>query len=467
MLRYHSASALSRSAAGFSRRDFLRSTTLAAAAALSAPTILPSSVFGQSAPGNRVTLGIIGCGNQSTLDIPEFLNYPACQVVAVCDVNKASHGYRTPQQFLGREPQRQMVEKFYAGKTASGQFKGCDAYSDFRDVLARKDIDAVVIITPDHWHAIMTVMAARAGKDIYCQKPLSLTIEDGKEMVRAVRKYNRMLSTGSQWRSTPNIRKACELVRNGRIGQLKRVETYVAPNNFTGPGPGWKEMPVPEGFDYDFWLGPAPKVPYHADRCFYKFRFIRDYSGGQTTNFGAHSNDVAHWAMDADRTGPIEIEDMGAEFPPAGDLFNTPTKVAFRARYASGVVLECKTDPFSFGVRFEGTEGWLRVGSKGIESDPVSIKDSALGGNDTRLYVSENNYRNFIDCVKSRKSPIQPVETGHRTASLCHLGNIAMILKRKIKWDPEKETIVGDSEAAGMAARPLRAPWAYDMPLKA
>ncbi len=457
----------SRPQPGIRRRDFLRSSLMMTAATMAIPTIVPSSVFGQNAPSNRVTLAVIGCGNQSTIDIPEFLSFPDCQVVAVCDVNKASHGYKTPAQFLGREPQRDFVNNFYARKSGSGQYKGCDMYQDFREVLARKDIDAVEIVTPDHWHALMTVMAARAGKDIYCQKPLTLTIQEGPVMINAVRQHKRILSTGSQWRSNPLIRRACELVRNGRIGKVKRIETYVAENNFNGPGPGWKEMPVPEGFDYDFWLGPAPKAPYHADRCLYKFRFVSDYSGGQTTNFGAHSNDVAHWAMDYDRTGPVEVEDLGAEFPPKGDLFNTATKVAFRARYADGVTLDCLTDKFSFGVKFEGTDGWLKVGSRTLECQPETIKDSKIEDGETHLYVSPNNYRNFIDCVKSRKEPIQPVETGHRTATLCHLGNIAMTLRRKIKWDPKAETILGDAEAGKIASRPLRAPWSYDMPLKA
>ena len=448
------------------RRDFLRSSTVLTAAALAGAYIVPNSVFGQNAPSNRITLGVIGCGNQSTVDIPEWLKNDDCQIVAVCDVNKASFGYKTEKQFLGREPQRDFVNQFYAKKAASGQFKGCDMHTDFREVLARKDIDAVAIIAPDHWHAVMTILAAKAGKDIYCQKPLTLTIRDGQEMIKAVRQHKRILQTGSQYRSNATIRQACELVRNGRLGKLQRVETYIAENNFTGPGPGWKAMPVPEGFDYDFWLGPAPKAPYHSDRCLYRFRFILDYSGGQTTNFGCHSNDVAHWGMGADHTGPVEIEDLGAEFPPKGDLFNTPTKVAFRARYANGVVLECKTDKLSFGAKFEGTDGWLRVVGKSIECEPASIKDSKIGDNEPRLPVSQNHYRNFLDCVKSRQDPIEPVEVGHRTASLCHLGNSAMILKRRIKWDPVKEEIIGDAEAAKMIARPLRAPWSYGMPLK-
>lgn len=443
------------------RRDFLRSTTVVAAAVLHGPSLVPASVLGANGPGNRITLGILGCGNQSTVDIPEWLGQDDCQIVAVCDVNKASHGYRNSSQFLGREPQRGFVNRFYARKTGREQYNGCEEYRDFREVLARKDVDAVAIIVPDHWHALMTIAAAQAGKDIYCQKPLTLTIRDGQEMIKAVRQQKRILQTGSQWRSNPMIRQACELVRNGRIGKIKRVETYVAENNFAGPGPGWKPQPIPEGFDYNFWLGPAPSAPYHAERCFYRFRFIFDYSGGQTTNFGCHSNDVAQWGLGTDNTGPVEFEDLGAEFPPKGDLFNTPTKVAFRARYASGVELVCQTDKLSFGVKWEGSDGWLRVTTKGIECEPATLKDSKIGDHNTRLYVSENHYRNFLDCVKSRKEPIEPVEIGHRTASLCHLGNIAMVLHRRIKWDPVKEVVVGDDEAAKMLSRPLRAPWSY------
>jgi predicted dehydrogenase len=280
-------------------------------------------------------------------------------------------------------------------------------------------------------------------------------------MIRSVRAHKRILQTGSQWRSTAFIRRACELVRNGRLGKIETVETYVAENNFKGPGPGWKPSPVPEGFDYNFWLGPAPEVPYHPDRCFYKFRFISDYSGGQTTNFGCHSNGIVQWALGMDHTGPVEFEDLGAEFPPKGDLFNTATKVNFRARYANGVELVCKTDKASFGAKFKGTEGNLTINSKGFECEPASIKDSAISDKDTRLYVSEDHYGNFLECVKSRKEPVEPVEAGHRTASLCHLGNLAMLLKRRIRWDPAAEKIVGDEEAGQMLSRPLRRPWAY------
>ncbi len=286
-------------------------------------------------------------------------------------------------------------------------------------------------------------------------------------MIEAVRKHGRILQTGSQYRSQANIRRACELVRNGRIGKLERIETYVSPNNFSGPGPGWEPMSVPEGLDYDLWLGPAPQAPYHADRCLYRFRLILYYSGGQTTNFGAHSNDIAQWAMGTDYTGPVKVETLGAEFPAKGSLYTTPTKVAFRAHYANGVVLDCKSDQIGFGVKFSGSEGWLSVGYGDIKCAPDSIKDSVIADSEVRLPVSGNHFRNFLDAVKSRKDPIEPVETGHRTATLCHLGNMAMILGRTIKWDPKKEEIMDDSEAAAMTSRPFRAPWRYEMPLKA
>lgn len=448
------------------RRHFLRSSAALLGAAQAGPYVVSRSVFGANAPSNRVTLGIIGCGNQSTVDIPQWLRNDDCQIVAVCDVNQASYGYKTEKQFLGREPQRDFIEQSYAKKTASGRFKGCAMYADFRELLARQDIDAVAIIAPDHWHAVMTILAAKAGKDIYCQKPLTLTVRDGQEMIQAVRRHKRILQTGSQWRSLEFVRRACELVVNGRIGEVRRVESFVAPNNFSGPGPGWREMPVPNGFDYDLWLGPAPQAPYHQDRCFYRFRFILDYSGGQTTNFGHHANGMVRWGL-GDGDVPVEYEDAGSEWPAPGDLFTTPTKVAFRARFASGTELLCHTDPRSTGVRFVGSDGWVDIGRKDFTCEPAALRDTEIGPNERRLYVSENHYRNFLDCVKSRQEPIEPVETGHRTSMLCHLGNIAMRLKRTIKFDPRTEQIVGDEEASRMLGRPLRKPWSYDMSLNA
>ena len=449
----------SKSSGSATRRDFLR-TAAAASAAFGAPWLVPSSVLGANAPSNRITLGLIGAGNQGSCDLRRgWFRQDDVQVVAVCDVNTASHGYVTPKQYLGRKPVQKMVNEHYAKNTPSGRYKGCDAYEDFRKILDRPDIDAVAIVTPDHWHGVMTVMAAKAGKDIYCQKPLSLTIRQGREMIKAVRKYDCILQTGSQFRSDGTIRFACELVRNGRIGQLKKITTFVAKNNKVSPGPGWKPMPVPEGFDYETWLGPAPKVPYHKDRCLYRFRFNLDYSGGQVTNFGAHSNDIAQLGNGTDGTGPVEIEDLGAEWPPKGSLFNTATKVHFRARYANGVELTCVTKEPWMGALFEGTEGSVQCGWGGLKTNPTSLKDSKIGADEIHLPVSSDHYRNFVDAVKAQKEPISPVEIGHRSASVCHLGNIAMRLARKVKWDPNAERFVDDDEANGMVSRPLRAPW--------
>ncbi len=452
------------------RREFLR-TTLSAAAAVGVPRLVPSSVFGAAAPSNRIQVGFIGLGNQSTIDLPAFLGHDDAQVVAVCDVNTGSDGY-LPGQFRGRKPGQDQVNAFYAAKTGTGAYKGCDAAIDFRDLLGRRDIDAVALVVPDHWHGLMTVMAARAGKDIYCEKPLSLTVTQGQAMVRAVREHRRILQTGSHFRSGPLRRFACELVRNGRIGRLQRILTTVAKQNADDPGPGWKPMPVPEGFDYERWLGPAPWAPYHSGRCLYRFRFNLDYSGGQTTNFGCHSNDLAQWGHGTDHTGPVEFEDQGSEWPPRGSLYTTATRVAFRARYADGVELICQTGTPSPQTRFEGTEGWVQIDTKGLTTHPASLKTSVIGPNEIHLphsvlgrtedvyrqYIPDH-VRNFLDSVKSRQDPIESVEIGHRTATLCHLGNIAMRLRRKIRWDPDKEQILGDDEASQMLTRPMRAPW--------
>ncbi len=244
-----------------------------------------------------------------------------------------------------------MVNEHYAQAKKSGNYNGCDIYSDFRDVLGRKDIDAVAVVVPDHWHALMTIRACEAGKDVYCEKPLSLTVDQGRQMVNAVRKHQRVLQAGSQERSNPRTVRAIELVRSGRIGQVKTVTTFVGAHNKVGPGPGWQPMPVPEGFDYETWLGPAPLAPYHKDRCLYRFRFNYDYSGGQVTNFGAHSNDMAQWALDADNTGPVEVELLEAKFLPAGSLFNAATETKFRMRYANGVEVVCQLDKSQVGAQ--------------------------------------------------------------------------------------------------------------------
>jgi predicted dehydrogenase len=441
-----------------SRRTLLKASLGAAGAAAVAPYVVPARVLGSTSPSNCITLGCIGTGNQGMQDMQGFLQNEDCRVLAVCDVNTASYGYKTAEQFLGREPARRAAEAFYGDASRGGAYKGCAACTDFREVLARPDIDAVTIVVPDHWHAVMTVMAAQAGKDIYCEKPLSLTVADGQAMVAAVRRRGIVLQTGSHERSRRQTRFACELVRNGRIGHLKRLVAVVGPWNKAGPAGAWTPTPVPEGFDYEMWLGPAPWEPYHKDRCFYNFRFLLEYSGGQVTNYGAHSLDMAQWGHGSDLSGPVEIEDAGSEWPTDG-LFTVARTVHFRARYADGVELECITRKDNVGCRFEGTEGWVETGYGGFFTEPASLKTSVIRPDEVRLGETAGHIRNFLDCVKTRAEPAAPVEVGHRSATLCHLGNIAMQLKRKLRWDPAAERFVGDDDANRMLSRPKRAPW--------
>lgn len=444
-----------------SRRSFLKKT--AAVTAVAAPYFVPARVLGADAPSNRVTLGFIGVGNQGYPLVKRFLPLSECQVLAVCDVNRGSTGYKDDKQVLGREPAKQLVEKIYAKQKGTGAYDGCDAYNDFREINGREDIDAVVIAAPDHWHAVMTIMALKAGKDVYCEKPLARTIGEQQAMVQAVRDNNRILQTGSHERSNPNVRRACEMVRNGLIGEVKRIVTHVGRHNKIGPGPGWEPMPVPDGFDYDLWLGPAPEAPYHKDRCLYRFRFNYDYSGGQVANFGAHSNDMAQWGLGMDDSGPVSVECVYADFLPEGSLYNAATHTCFRCEYANGVELLCQTAEPPVRCIFEGTEGMVRVDQLGanLVTAPESLAAWRPGPDDIRLGEGDNHYRNFLDSVKSREDPIAPVEVGHRSATLCHLGNIACRLNGKFAWDPEEERFVGrnaDSANAMLQQEP-RSPW--------
>ena len=415
------------------RREFLRGSAAAAASvAVGLPAVVPSSVFGADAPSSRITMGCIGTGGQGTSDMKGFKGQSGCQVVAVCDVD-ASHAEKAAQA---------------AGLDA----KAC--YKDFRDVLARGDIDTVLIATPDHWHVPTAIAAVRASKDIYCEKPLTLTIAEGRRLADEVKRYGRVLQTGSQQRSSAEFHNACELVVNGRIGHLHTMRVGISNNNRTCE-PTWTPEPVPDGFDYDMWLGPAPWAPYHTQRCHYEFRFLLDYSGGQMTNWGAHHLDIAQWGNQADATGPVEITGKG-DFPKTG-LFTTALKAEIEYTYANGVKMFLKSG--GGGTRFEGTEGWIYVNRGKLEAEPKSLLTSVIGPDEKHLYESLDHKQNFLDCVRSRKDPICNVETGHRSSTVCHLGNIAMLLGRPLKWDPQKEQFIGDAEASRMTWRPARAPW--------
>ena len=414
------------------RREFLKSSAVATGATLAWPTIVPSSVFGANAPSNRITMGSIGLGGKGTGNMKGFNSKSDSEVIALCDVD-ANH----------LESARQRIEL---------DPKSC--YKDFRELLARDDIDAVVVNTPDHWHVPISIAAVRVGKDVYCEKPLTLTIAGGRALADEVKRYGRVLQTGSQQRSSDNFRFACELVRNGRIGKVHTVRVGIPGNNRTCE-PTWTPEPVPEGFDYDLWLGPAPWAPYIKKRCHYEFRFILDYSGGQPTNWGAHHLDIAQWGLGMDESGPVEIVGKG-EFPKTG-LFTTATKVDVEYTYANGVKLLLKTD--GSNTRFEGTDGWVDVKRGDLNTEPESLKEETIGPNEIHLYESRDHMQNFLDCIKSRRQPITNAETGHRSATLCHLCNISMLLGRKLKFDPVKERFINDISANSMLSRAMRAPW--------
>jgi len=414
------------------RRDFLRGSAAMAGAAVALPAIVPSSVFGANPPSERIAIGCVGLGGQGTSNMKGFRGNPGAQIVALCDVD-ASH-----------------VER---ARGIAELDKGA-CYTDFRPLLARNDIDAVSVATPDHWHVPVSIAAVRAGMDVFCEKPLTLTILEGRALADEVTRYKRVFQTGSQQRSADNFRKACELVRNGYIGDVKKVQVNINGNNRKCE-PTWEPMPVPPGLDYDMWLGPAPWEPYHEQRCHYQFRFLLEYSGGQVTNWGAHHLDIAQWGLGMDDSGPVEVIGRG-EFPKTG-LFTTATKVDFEMTYANGVHLTCQTG--GGHTRFEGTKGWVDVKRGGLKTEPESLTTHVIGANEIHLYDSNDHKGNFLECVKTRTNPICTAEIGHRTSTLCHLGNIAMLLKRPLKWDPDKEEFIGDRVANAMRSRPRRAPW--------
>jgi len=456
----------------FSRRHFLK-----ASVAATAPWVVPSSVFGADPPSERMHVALIGCGNQSRVDLPSVMRFDDVQVVAVCDVNRGSHGYARPEHFLGREPARDTVNAYYAKKTGAGSYRGCDMYSDFREVLARDDVDAVLVVLPDHWHALVSVMACQAGKDVYCQKPLSLTVHDGQQMIQAVRKHRRILQTGSQYRSSGSVRRVAELVRNGRIGKVHTV-TVGVPGSDVGCPPQ-PDMPVPPELDYERWQGPAPRAPYteyrvHKPKAYERPGWMRHlyYCDGMITNWTTHWNDGAAFATGLERTGPVEIEASG-EYPPADSFWNVLLKFEVKMRFANGVQWTYLTDkPF---LKIEGTDGWvyaeyplLKVKLDGREgylyfsesrskSPPELMPAPAARPDDIRFYVKSDK-QDFIDCVKSRGETLEPAEVGHRVTSLGHLGHIAIQVGAKLTFDPEQERFIGNDAANALIDRPIHSP---------
>ncbi|HEC04231.1 MAG TPA: Gfo/Idh/MocA family oxidoreductase [Phycisphaerales bacterium] len=423
------------------RRALLKKAGGIAETIIALPYLVPGSALGASggvAASNRITVGFIGTGGHGrAVNLKNFLGNADAQAVAVCDVD-------SNQRNLAIE----MVNKKY-GNT------DCATYSDFREVLARDDIDAVMISTPDHWHVPISIAAAKAGKDIECEKP-TLTIAEGRELCNVMKRYGRVFQWSTEDRAVDVYHRMCELVRNGRIGKIHtiRVELPAGPNTPGNPKP----MPIPKGFDYDMWLGPAPWVPYTKDRIHWNFRWIMDYSGGQLTDWGAHLLDGAQWGNDTEHTGPVEVEGKG-KFWPDG-LYNTAIEYRIEYKYADGVKLIVTSGTPS--LRFEGSEGW--IGNRGwrapLQAEPKSILDSVIGPDEIHLYTCKaGEQRNFLDCVKSRKDCYFPPEIGQRCFTIAHIGNISMLLGRKLRWDPDNERFVNDEQANRMLSRAMRSPW--------
>jgi len=451
------------------RRDFLKGSILSCAGAIGFPTIVSSKVFAKSKPNSKINIAQIGFGRIArSHDLPMTMQHDVCRVVAVADVDikRAQDG-------------KKWIENYYTEKTGKENCVDVKVHQDYREILQDKSIDAVIISTPDHWHAQVAMEAALAGKDIYLQKPAALTIEEGRAMSDVIHRTGRILQMGSQQRSVnpwPQFKKTCELVRNGRIGEIKHVQVGVG----TDPGCGDEpEMPVPENLDYNMWLGSTPVVYYtekrnHPQNDYSRPGWLRceQFGAGMITGWGAHHLDITQWGLGTEYSAPVEFEGE-AEFPKEG-LWNVHGDFTVHAKYASGITVEISSR-FQNGVRFEGTDGWIfvsRGNARVTESDPVSdtqskaftasdekLLASPIGPNEIHLYESPEQHENWLDCIQSRRQPVAPVEVGHRSCSFCLLSHTAMKLPGKLYWDPKKERFINNDKANSMLSRPQRAPF--------
>lgn len=414
-----------------SRRSFIKKSAVLSAGLL-LPDFVPASALGAGwklPAGDRITLGFIGVGGMGSNHLNRFLRNGRVEVVAVCDVDEG----------------RRLGAQEKVGK-------GCAAYNDYRELLQRDDIDAVVISTPDHWHTLCSIHACEAGKDILCEKPLTLTIEEAQVLEKTVRRYGRVFQTGSQQRSGSEFHRACTLVRNGCIGEVKNAQVGIG----AGPDGDWiPDEEPPPGLDWDLWLGPAPRVPYNRLRHPYNFRWFFDYSGGKMTDWGAHHNDIVQWGFGTDGTGPVLIEGR-ATFPTRG-VYTTAMNFEVTYEYAGGRKAVCRSS--GRGVKFLGSDGWVHVDRGFLQTEPASLRSLPLGSLGTQLFRSPGHHENWLDCIRSRERPICDVAVGAGSVILCHLNNIALRTGRKLRWDPRKGEFPGDEEANRFVRKPYRAPW--------
>ena len=431
------------------RRRFLQTAAVAAStlpAWFQAESDAATPPAPRLGPNDQPAVALVGCGGMGRGDAKNAARFG--RIVALCDVDATN---------LAKAKQ---------------DHPGTDTYRDFREVMARGDIDAVVCGTVDHWHTLVSMAAMRSGKDVYCEKPLTLTIDEGKRLVKVARDMKRVLQTGSQQRSDRNFRLACELVRNGRLGKLRHIEVWLPAGLRAGP---FQSSPVPEGFDWDFWQGQTSAVDFVKERSHTTFRYWWSYSGGTMTDWGAHHNDIALWALGLDPNGPVRVEGKPLAVPITGG-YTAVSEYEVTFTYANGVTQTtrsttadtifggvAKPDGQRHGIKFIGSEGWLWVTRGNLQASQPGLIEEPLPATAIRLPKSDDHMGNFFDCVRTRAQPICHAEVGHRSASLCHLGVIAMRLGRPLRWDPERERFVGDREANEYLAREQRKPFTYDM----
>ena len=427
-----------------SRRNFIKQS----ASAVAGYIIVPRFVLGGTRydgskfipPSDMISLGFIGCGKQGKILSNYFLTTNEIRIAAISEVYKDKTELMLKTIKTNQEKNKQPANN------------DIGVYNDFRELLTRKDIDAVVIATPDHWHAAVAVRAAEAGKDIYCEKPLALTVKEGRAMVNATRKHNRVFQTGSMQRSWPEFRQAVEIIRNGYIGDIKSIKVNVGPPPIVYDLP---EQPVPDGLDWNKWLGPnefkhfnAELAPPITQDVYPNWRKYKEFGGGQVTDWGAHMFDIAQWALDMDNSGPTEIFAPDAEHP-----FLT-------YKYKNNIIMTHEKWEWNNAVLFTGTEGELRIARGKLETTPASVKTKIIGDAQKHVYKSENHYKDFLNAIRTRTKPICDVEIGHRTATVCNIGNIAYQVKRPLKWDPKKEKFKNDAEANALLGRPMLNAWA-------
>lgn len=428
-----------------SRRSFLKRAAGVTAAVIAAPSIIPSSALGRSGfvpPSDRIVLGCIGTGNQGRGNMNQFLEKSNAQVVAVCDVDKSR-----------MQLAKNIVDQKYGNKD-------CVMIEDYRQMLLRDDIDAISTATPDQWHAIIAVDCARAGKDIFGEKPLAYNVPEGRAIVDAVHRYGIVWQTGSWQRSVRNFRHACELVRNGRIGKVHTVNVGL-PFDYDEPTPPFGPEKVPDELNYDMWLGPAPWRPYNHNRVHWNFRWCRDYGNGQLSDWAGHHVDIAHWGMNTTNKGPKKISGRAVYPVPGNGIFDTPKFFRFECEYDdfTMVVADRTQVPKGMGTQWIGEDGWIHVSRNAFASNPANLITSRIAPEEEHLYRSDDHFSNFLECVKTREKAVAPVDDAHYSIAVAHLGGIAMRLGRTLEWDYKTEQFVNDAEANGMLARAMRTPY--------